>query len=241
MASEGEGRAYPTWVDWRSLVWEKANHHGRKNLRAATDTDGEYHSLSSDRWGGDSCTWWDFFNGAVVETRRVVYGKVPHQHSFPLEAVLRTMDGRGTENAGASQPLSKDSHRSSQCRWEGWGEDQALVLLASLLLSYESLVTALLVGMSTIKMDEVTTMILQNEILKWKNQASSWDGGSSALAIYEGASGSRQSDRGSRGGRSRSKTRDPSKIRCYRCVSWGIILKIVLNSEIEWELLRMMS
>ena len=37
---------------------------------------------------------------------------------------------------------------------------RALVLLVSLLPSYESLVTALLVEKSTIKMDEVTTAIL---------------------------------------------------------------------------------
>ena len=43
-----------------------------------------------------------------------------------------------------------------------------LVLLASLPHSYESLVTALLVEKSTIKMDEVTTVILQNEVLKRK-------------------------------------------------------------------------
>ena len=44
-----------------------------------------------------------------------------------------------------------------------------LVLLASLLLSFESLVTALLVGKSTIKMDEVTVVLLQNEILRREN------------------------------------------------------------------------
>ena len=48
-----------------------------------------------------------------------------------------------------------------------------LVLLASLPPSYESLVIALLVEKSTIKMDEVTTMILQNEILMRENPASS--------------------------------------------------------------------
>ena len=37
---------------------------------------------------------------------------------------------------------------------------RALVLLASLPLSYEFLVTALLMGKSTIKIDEVTMMIL---------------------------------------------------------------------------------
>ena len=43
---------------------------------------------------------------------------------------------------------------------------RVLVLLASLFPSYESLMTALLVKKSTIKMDEVITVILQNEILR---------------------------------------------------------------------------
>ena len=61
-----------------------------------------------------------------------------------------------------------------------------LVLLVSLPPSYKSLMTALLVGKSTIKMDEVTTVILQNEVLKRENLASSSDG-SSVLVISGGA------------------------------------------------------
>ena len=60
---------------------------------------------------------------------------------------------------------------------------RALVMLASLSPSYESLMTALLVGKSTIKMDEVTMVILQNEVLRRKNQASSLNGGSSTSMI----------------------------------------------------------
>ena len=71
---------------------------------------------------------------------------------------------------------------------------RALVLLASLPSSYESLVTALLVGKSTIKMDEVIAAILQNEVLRRENPASSSGGSSSALVASEGAGG-RQSDR----------------------------------------------
>ncbi|KAG1371193.1 hypothetical protein COCNU_16G002870 [Cocos nucifera] len=48
-----------------------------------------------------------------------------------------------------------------------------------------------------------------------KNPASSSDSGNSTLTTF-GAGGNRRSGRGSRGGRSRFKTRDPSKIRCYR-------------------------
>ena len=64
--------------------------------------------------------------------------------------------------------------------------------------SYESLVIALLIEKSIIKMDEVTVMILHNEILKRKNPASSSDDGSSALVIFGGAGGGRWSDRRSR-------------------------------------------
>ena len=72
---------------------------------------------------------------------------------------------------------------------------RTLVWLALLLPSYESLVIALLVGKSTIKMDEIATVILQNEILRRENPALSSDGGILALVISEGVGGGRQSDR----------------------------------------------
>ena len=72
---------------------------------------------------------------------------------------------------------------------------RVLVLLASLPPSYEFLVTALLVGKSTIKMDEVTAAILQNEVLRRKNPASSSGGGSSVLVAFGRAGGGRRSDR----------------------------------------------
>ena len=62
---------------------------------------------------------------------------------------------------------------------------QALVLLELLPPLYESLVTALLIKKSTIKMDEVTVMILQNKIIRRENSASNLDGGSSTLTILE--------------------------------------------------------
>ena len=97
---------------------------------------------------------------------------------------------------------------------------RALVLLASLPSSYESLVTALLVGKSTIKMDEVTAAILQNEVLRRENPASSSGGDSSALVASGGAGGGRRNDRRSQRGRSKSR-RDLSKTRCYRCEELG--------------------
>ena len=63
---------------------------------------------------------------------------------------------------------------------------RVLVLLPSLLPSYEFLVTALLVRKSTIKIDEVTTVILQNKVLRRENPASSSSGSSSALVVFGG-------------------------------------------------------
>ena len=100
-----------------------------------------------------------------------------------------------------------------------------LVLLASFLPSYESLVTVLLVEKSTIKMDEVTMVILQNEVLKRENPASSSGNNNSTLVVSEGAGDSRQSDRRSRQGWSKSRMRDLSKTRCYQCDELGHLTK----------------
>ena len=75
---------------------------------------------------------------------------------------------------------------------------RALVLLASLLPSYESLMSALLVENSTIKMDEIITAILQNKVLRRENLTSSSGDGSSALVAFERVGGSRRSDKRSR-------------------------------------------
>ena len=74
-----------------------------------------------------------------------------------------------------------------------------MILLASLPPSYESLVTTLLVEKNTIKIDEVTMVIIQNEVLKQENQASSSYGGSSDLVVSGGVDCNRRSDRGSQG------------------------------------------
>ena len=101
---------------------------------------------------------------------------------------------------------------------------RALVLLASLPPLYESLVTALLLGKSTIKMNEVTMVILQNEILRRKNSASS-SSDSSALVVSGGVGDSRRSVRRSRRGQSKSKMRDLSKTICYWCDKLGYLAK----------------
>ena len=72
---------------------------------------------------------------------------------------------------------------------------KALVLLSSLP-PFKSLMTALLVGKSTIKMEEMTYVLLQNEVLRRENRTSSSDS-DSALAMTKGCGGRRRSDRGS--------------------------------------------
>ena len=63
-----------------------------------------------------------------------------------------------------------------------------LVLLSSFFSSFESLMIALLVGKSTIKIDEVTSLLLQNKILRWENRSSNSDG-DWALAVIGGHGG----------------------------------------------------
>ena len=82
-----------------------------------------------------------------------------------------------------------------------------LVLLSSLPPSFESLVIALLVGKSSIKMEDVTFALLQNKILKWKNRVSSF-GDNLTLMVTRDDGEKRWSDRRSRDGRSKSNTRD---------------------------------
>ena len=67
-------------------------------------------------------------------------------------------------------------------------------MLSSLSSFFESLMTVLLVEKSTIKMEEVTSALLQNEILRWKNRASS-SGSDSAMMMSGGGDNRKWSDR----------------------------------------------
>ena len=71
-----------------------------------------------------------------------------------------------------------------------------LILLSSLLSSFESLVAVLLVEKNTIKMEEVTSVLLQNEVFRQENRALS-SGGDSAIAVTGGGGRRRPRDRGS--------------------------------------------
>ena len=65
MASKDEERAHLIRIDQYSLVQEEVGHHGREDLRAATDANSKYHLLIPDGWDGDSYTWWDFSDGIM--------------------------------------------------------------------------------------------------------------------------------------------------------------------------------
>ena len=63
-----------------------------------------------------------------------------------------------------------------------------LIFLLSLLSSFEFLMTALLIKKSTIKMDEVTFIFLQNKILRLENRASGSNSDSALVVIGGGGS-----------------------------------------------------
>ena len=67
---------------------------------------------------------------------------------------------------------------------------RTLVLLSSLPSSFESLMTILLIGKSTIKIEEMTSTLFQNKVLRRENWASSL-GGDLAIVVTGGCSGRR--------------------------------------------------
>lgn len=97
-------------------------------------------------------------------------------------------------------------------------EDKALVLLASLPSTFDTLVTTLLVGKDTLKVDEVTTALLETETLRKLVKNSQAEGlvakGESSEQRGRGKvrnSGSRSSSR------SKSKGKSRGKFECYYC------------------------
>ena len=71
-----------------------------------------------------------------------------------------------------------------------------LVLLLSLLFFFEFLVTSFLMKKSTIKMNKITSALLQDEVLRWKNRASSL-GGNSAMVVTREDGSRRRRGKGS--------------------------------------------
>lgn len=97
-------------------------------------------------------------------------------------------------------------------------EDKALLLLASLPTSYDHIVTTLLFGKDTLKIDEVIASLLMNESRKSNGDHAS---GESRLLAADGGRGRSEDRQGSRENRGRSKSRAPRK--CYYCDEEGHI------------------
>jgi len=94
-------------------------------------------------------------------------------------------------------------------------EEQALLLLASLPKSYKPIVQTMLVGNTTLKIDDVTTILRENERML-KNEYS--QRGDQVIVVACSERGRSQSKR--RGGpreRSQSRPRDMSNVECYYC------------------------
>ena len=94
------------------------------------------------------------------------------------------------------------------------------------------MVIALLVEKSIIKIDEVTMVILQNEVLKRENPTSSSSNGSSSLVILEdqvvanrAIEDHEEDDPGPRRG-------TPARSGATGEMSWDIVSEIILNSKI---------
>nr|XP_010906061.1 patatin-like protein 3 [Elaeis guineensis] len=101
-----------------------------------------------------------------------------------MEIILLVADDQGTKHVGASKQLLKDPHRYLLNIGEKVEEKiRTLILLSSLPSSFESLMAALLVGKSTIKIEEVTSVLLQNEILRQENRVSSSDSDSTLTRL----------------------------------------------------------
>lgn len=98
-------------------------------------------------------------------------------------------------------------------------EDQALLLLSSLPSSYDGLVTALLVGKETLKLDDVMASLQDNEAFK-KPSASSYE---NQILVAKGDRRWRGIDResGGRSWRSKSRGRDLEDVVCYWCDKKG--------------------
>ena len=108
---------------------------------------------------------------------------------------------------------------------------KVLVLLSLLSLSFKSLVTSLLVEKRTIKMKEVTSIILKNEILRWKNSTSSSDC-DSAMTVTESDGDRRWSSIGSRGGVLSPSQGTSTRSYTTSVMSWNVKSEIAHNAKI---------
>lgn len=100
-------------------------------------------------------------------------------------------------------------------------EEQALLLLASLPKSFKTVVQTMLIGRTSLKLDEVVAVLRENERMM---RTEGDDDGDRALAVEYSERG-RSRSRGNNGswGRSKSRPRDMSNIECYYCGEKGHI------------------
>ena len=97
-------------------------------------------------------------------------------------------------------------------------KDQALLLLTSLPDSYENIITTILYGKDTLKMEEVESTLLSHE-----KRRKADDSQSSVFVAHDQNRRGRTTARGSSGHRwSKSKGREKGK-QWYKCKEWGHI------------------
>ena len=100
-------------------------------------------------------------------------------------------------------------------------DDKALIFLTSLPSSYNHLVTTILYGKQTLKMEDVTSTLLSEEI---RLQASTEE--SSAGLVVNDTSGGRGRSRERDAGKGRSRSKSKSKkVKCYFCKKEGHMKK----------------
>nr|GEX70564.1 retrovirus-related Pol polyprotein from transposon TNT 1-94 [Tanacetum cinerariifolium] len=99
-------------------------------------------------------------------------------------------------------------------------EDQSLILLCSLPGSYENFVDTMLYGRTTISVNDVKDALLSKEL---KRKVSGDEGSGSGLFTCRG----RSQENNNRNERSRFKSRNFGKVKCYRCKEKGILKGIV--------------
>jgi len=103
-------------------------------------------------------------------------------------------------------------------------EDRAIILLCSLASSYEHTVTTLTYGKKTIKVEEITAVLLAHNQRKQNAGKSSSQGDS--LYIKDGQERGRKQEKDRFGKQNfRSKSRGKKTIQCYKCKQSGHMKK----------------
>ncbi|GJT48324.1 retrovirus-related pol polyprotein from transposon TNT 1-94 [Tanacetum coccineum] len=98
-------------------------------------------------------------------------------------------------------------------------EDQALILLCSLLGSYENFMDTMLYGRTIISVNDVKDALLSKEL---KRKVYGDEGSGSVLFTGRG----RSQEKNNGNGRSRSMSRNSSKVKCYLCKEKGHIKRV---------------